>query len=202
MFAIVEAGGRQEKVQPGAVVVVDRLEAEPGAEITFDKVLLVENGRRRRSSRARPTCAGASVTGVVEAQTQGQEDRGLQDEAAQAATAGRRATARSRRACGSRASTSTDVDAGVRSWQQKKDKAVHATGATAIRSGSASSASTATSSPADRSSSASAAAGFKPGPERRPRQGRHAVRQGRRAGEVLRSRRARPRDQHPAARRS
>ena len=42
MFAIVEAGGRQEKVAPGDLVVVDRLDAEPGAEVTFDKVLLVE----------------------------------------------------------------------------------------------------------------------------------------------------------------
>ena len=42
MFAIVEAGGRQEKVTPGGVVVVDRLAADPGAEVTFDRVLLVE----------------------------------------------------------------------------------------------------------------------------------------------------------------
>ena len=42
MFAIVEAGGRQEKVTPGAVVVIDRLEAEPGAEVTFNRVLLIE----------------------------------------------------------------------------------------------------------------------------------------------------------------
>src|SRR4029077_3812754 len=42
MCAIVEAGGRQEKVAPGAVVVVDRLDVEPGAEVTFDRVLLIE----------------------------------------------------------------------------------------------------------------------------------------------------------------
>ena len=40
MFAIVEAGGRQEKVTPGAVVIVDRVEAEAGDTFTFDKVLL------------------------------------------------------------------------------------------------------------------------------------------------------------------
>src|ERR1051325_10954989 len=43
MFAIVQAGGRQEKVVPGTVVVVDRIAADPGAEVTFDKVLLVQN---------------------------------------------------------------------------------------------------------------------------------------------------------------
>ena len=67
MFAIVEAGGRQEKVQPGAVVVVDRLEVEPGAEITFDKVLLVGN-EDGSFVAGTPYVAGASVTGVVEAQ--------------------------------------------------------------------------------------------------------------------------------------
>ena len=67
MFAIVEAGGRQEKVQPGAVVIVDRLEAEPGAEITFDKVLLVGN-EDGSFVAGTPYVTGASVTGVVEAQ--------------------------------------------------------------------------------------------------------------------------------------
>jgi large subunit ribosomal protein L21 len=67
MFAIVEAGGRQEKVQPGAVVVVDRLDVEPGAEVTFDKVLLVENADGSFVAGT-PYVAGASVTGVVEAQ--------------------------------------------------------------------------------------------------------------------------------------
>jgi len=69
MFAIVEAGGRQEKVTPGVVVVVDRLEAEPGAEITFDKVLLIENEGGDILSGS-PYVAGAFVTGIVEAQTQ------------------------------------------------------------------------------------------------------------------------------------
>jgi ribosomal protein L21 len=36
MFATVEAGGRQETVQPGVVVGVDHLDAEPGAEVSFD----------------------------------------------------------------------------------------------------------------------------------------------------------------------
>jgi large subunit ribosomal protein L21 len=68
MFAIVEAGGRQEKVEPGVVVVVDRLDAEPGTEYTFDKVLLVENADGSFVAGT-PYVAGASVTGVVEAQT-------------------------------------------------------------------------------------------------------------------------------------
>jgi large subunit ribosomal protein L21 len=74
MFAIVEAGGRQEKVAPGVVVVVDRLTAEPGAEVTFDKVLLVEQADGQVVAGT-PYVSGASVTGVVEAQTKAKKIR-------------------------------------------------------------------------------------------------------------------------------
>ena len=71
MFAIVEAGGRQEKVQPGAVFVVDRLDAQPGDTVTFDKVLLVEN--EGDVTAGTPFVKGASVTGVVLAQSKGKK---------------------------------------------------------------------------------------------------------------------------------
>ena len=74
MFAIVEAGGRQEKVAPGGVVVVDRLDLEPGVEYTFEKVLLIENDGGDILSGS-PYLAGAVVTGVVEAQTQARKIR-------------------------------------------------------------------------------------------------------------------------------
>ena len=74
MFAIVEAGGRQEKVTPGTVVIVDRLEADPGAKITFDKVLLLESAAGDIVTGT-PYVAGATVTGVVEAQTKGKKIR-------------------------------------------------------------------------------------------------------------------------------
>jgi large subunit ribosomal protein L21 len=74
MFAIVEAGGRQEKFAPGALVLVDRLEAEPGAEVTFDKVLLVETDGGEVMTGA-PYVGGASVTAVVEAQTKAKKIR-------------------------------------------------------------------------------------------------------------------------------
>lgn len=74
MFAIVEAGGRQEKVTPGAVVVVDHLDLEPGAEFTFDRVLLVSTEGGDILTGA-PYLAGATVTGVIEEQTQGKKIR-------------------------------------------------------------------------------------------------------------------------------
>ena len=74
MFAIVEAGGRQQKVTPGAVVIVDRLTADPGAEVTFNRVLLVEREGGDIVS-GQPYVAGATVTGVVESQTRGKKIR-------------------------------------------------------------------------------------------------------------------------------
>lgn len=74
MFAIVKAGGRQERVATGDVITVDRLDVEPGAEITFDKVLLVshEDGSVATGS---PYLDGATVSAVVEAQTQDKKIR-------------------------------------------------------------------------------------------------------------------------------
>jgi large subunit ribosomal protein L21 len=74
MFAIVEAGGRQEKVTPGVVVVVDKLDLEPGSAVTFDKVLLVEQAGGQITAGT-PYVTGATVTGVVEAQTKGKKIR-------------------------------------------------------------------------------------------------------------------------------
>ena len=42
MYAIVRAGGRQEKVSVGDVLVVDRLAGEPGDSIDLSPVLLVD----------------------------------------------------------------------------------------------------------------------------------------------------------------
>jgi large subunit ribosomal protein L21 len=74
MFAIMEAGGRQEKVEPGDVLKVDRLDAEPGSEVTFDRVLLVETTDGSIVTGT-PYVKGATVTAVVEAQTKGKKIR-------------------------------------------------------------------------------------------------------------------------------
>jgi large subunit ribosomal protein L21 len=73
MFAIVEAGGRQQKVQPGSVVTVDRLTSAAGDNVTFDRVLLVETDDGVVTGK--PYVSGATVTGVVLAQTKGKKIR-------------------------------------------------------------------------------------------------------------------------------
>ncbi len=44
MYAIVEIAGQQFKVEEGKKIFVHRLENEPGNNVRFDKVLLVEDG--------------------------------------------------------------------------------------------------------------------------------------------------------------
>lgn len=69
MFAVIRTGGKQYKVAQGDVIRVERLEAEPGATLQLDDVLMVcENGDSRIGT---PVVAGASVTAEVVAQDRG-----------------------------------------------------------------------------------------------------------------------------------
>ncbi|MBR4421930.1 MAG: 50S ribosomal protein L21 [Erysipelotrichaceae bacterium] len=43
MYAIIETGGKQLKVEEGQTIYVEKLDAEEGKEYTFDKVVAVEN---------------------------------------------------------------------------------------------------------------------------------------------------------------
>src|ERR1700735_4466861 len=66
MFAVVRTGGKQYRVTPNAVLKVEKLEAEPGATVTFTDVLAV--GVDGGVTLGAPTVAGASVTATVIAQ--------------------------------------------------------------------------------------------------------------------------------------
>ena len=72
MYAVISDRGRQSTVRVGDVVNVDlQSSAEPGSEITFDKVLLVggESGARIGT----PTVDGASVTAKVLGDSRGKK---------------------------------------------------------------------------------------------------------------------------------
>ena len=74
MYAIIQAGGRQHKVVPGAIVELDRTGAEAGAEITFGEVLFVEKDGGEMLAGA-PFVANATVTGVVDGESRGPKIR-------------------------------------------------------------------------------------------------------------------------------
>ena len=63
MYAIIETGSKQYWVEPGAAVRVEKLEAEVGAAVTFDKVLLVS--QEGQVAIGAPVVATATVTGQV-----------------------------------------------------------------------------------------------------------------------------------------
>lgn len=66
MFAVIRTGGKQYKVANGDVIRVEKLEAEAGASITLDDVLLVSD--EGTTTIGTPTVAGASVVAEVVAQ--------------------------------------------------------------------------------------------------------------------------------------
>ena len=74
MFAIIQSGGRQVKVMPGAVITVDRVDVEPGQEVTVDQVLFLEKDGGELLAGA-PFVANAKVVGVVEGESRGPKIR-------------------------------------------------------------------------------------------------------------------------------
>jgi large subunit ribosomal protein L21 len=66
MFAVIRTGGKQYRVTPNAVLKVEKLDAEPGATVTFTDVLAV--GGAHGLTVGAPLVAGASVTATVIAQ--------------------------------------------------------------------------------------------------------------------------------------
>ena len=75
MFAIIQTGGRQVRVNPGSVVTVDRMPtAEVGKEITFEQVLFLEKDGGEMLAGA-PFVANAKVVGIVDGESRGPKIR-------------------------------------------------------------------------------------------------------------------------------
>jgi large subunit ribosomal protein L21 len=74
VFAIIQSGGRQLKVAPGAVVNVDRIDAEAGTEVTIDQILFLEKDGGEMLAGA-PFVANAKVLGVVDGEERGPKIR-------------------------------------------------------------------------------------------------------------------------------
>lgn len=65
MYAIIETGGKQIRVTEGQEIFIEKLSAEQGDTVTFDKVLFVGGDDVKVGS---PLVAGATVTAKVEKQ--------------------------------------------------------------------------------------------------------------------------------------
>ena len=71
MYAVIETGGKQYRVELGTELAVERLDVAPGATINIDRVLLVADGDARQIGT--PTVADALVTADVLRQDRGEK---------------------------------------------------------------------------------------------------------------------------------
>lgn len=71
MYAIIETGGKQYKVQAGDAIYVEKLNAGEGEVVTFDRVLAVS--KEDGLVTGAPVIAGASVSGKVEKHGKGEK---------------------------------------------------------------------------------------------------------------------------------
>jgi large subunit ribosomal protein L21 len=71
MYAVIETGGKQYRVVPGTSVKVEKLLGDPGAEITFDKVLAVVNDVGEL--KAGKDAEGARVSAKIEIHGRGEK---------------------------------------------------------------------------------------------------------------------------------
>jgi large subunit ribosomal protein L21 len=65
MYAIIETGGKQLKVEEGQTIYVEKLDVEEGKNYVFDKVVALENGSLTLGT---PYVEGAKVSCKVEKQ--------------------------------------------------------------------------------------------------------------------------------------
>ncbi|WP_269715287.1 50S ribosomal protein L21 [Caulobacter sp. NIBR2454] len=63
MYAVIKTGGKQYRVQAGDLLVVEKLEGEPGAEIAFDQVLMLGDGDA--VTVGAPLVSGAAVNATL-----------------------------------------------------------------------------------------------------------------------------------------
>lgn len=69
MFAVIKTGGKQYKVAENDEIIIEKLTADAGDQVTFDEVLVL--GADGQSTIGAPFVAGASVVGEVAAQRKG-----------------------------------------------------------------------------------------------------------------------------------
>ena len=63
MYAVIKTGGKQYRVQPGDLLVVEKLDGEPGANVAFGEVLMLGDGEA--VTIGAPMVDGASVAATL-----------------------------------------------------------------------------------------------------------------------------------------
>ena len=63
MYAVIKTGGKQYRVKAGDLLVVEKLDGEPGAKVAFDQVLMIGEGDA--VTLGAPIVEGASVSATL-----------------------------------------------------------------------------------------------------------------------------------------
>jgi len=71
VYAIIATGGKQYRVEPGAVLDVERLAGEVGGRVELNQVLMVADGDKVQVGH--PTLAGARVVSEIVAHPRGEK---------------------------------------------------------------------------------------------------------------------------------
>ena len=75
MYALIESGGQQHKVEPGRYLTLNRLAVEEGGEVLFDRVLMVRGDED--VTVGAPLVDGAVVKGTVRRHLRGPKIHGF-----------------------------------------------------------------------------------------------------------------------------
>ena len=71
MYAVISTGGKQHKVTQGEVLRVEKLDAEEGASVELDKVLMIADGDKVNIGT--PLVEGGKVTVVIKSHGRGKK---------------------------------------------------------------------------------------------------------------------------------
>jgi large subunit ribosomal protein L21 len=70
MFAVIETGGKQIRVEAGQQYLIEKIEGKEGDEVVFDKVLMIDGDK---TSFGNPYVKGASVKAKIVKQGKGEK---------------------------------------------------------------------------------------------------------------------------------
>lgn len=73
MYAVIQAGGKQYKVSEGDLITVNRLKGNPGDEVQFDKVVMLDQDGQLRVKKSE--IGTAKVTGKIIGNASGKKIR-------------------------------------------------------------------------------------------------------------------------------
>ena len=72
MYAVIRVGGKQERVQPGDVIEVEFMKVDPGSQVEFDPILVVDEDGKPHAGKA---LSQAKVTATLLGDKKGEKIR-------------------------------------------------------------------------------------------------------------------------------